>query len=60
MYVADQGCYSDFYLYGSYLDPELHCCLGLASLATNNKSSLPQYDLKQPLTINNVSGISIN
>ena len=37
-----------------YLDPELHCGPGLVGLATNIKSSHPKYDLKQPITTNNV------
>ena len=43
-----------------YLDSELHCGPGLVGLATNIKSSHPKYDLKQPITTNNVKGISIN
>ena len=36
-----------------YLDPELQCGLGLGGLGTNNNSSHPKYDLKQPITMNN-------
>ena len=37
-----------------YLDPELQCGPGLVGLTTNTKSSHPKYDLKQPITTNNV------
>ena len=36
------------------LDPELQCGPGLVGLATNIESSHPKYDLKQPITTNNV------
>ena len=37
-----------------YLDPELQCRPGLVGLAINIESSHQKYDLKQPMTMNNV------
>ena len=40
------------------LDPGLQCRPGMVGLATNIEPSHQKYDLNQPITMNNVKGIS--